>query len=69
MTIEAKVITHSISDEGIELQTTQVRYPKYIHGELMTHRTFCIAGSARIDFDLPTPAHGQSRRVHSMTIA
>jgi thymidylate synthase ThyX len=40
MTIEAKVITHSISDEGIEIKTMQLVYPRFIHAEYMTHRMF-----------------------------
>ena len=37
---EAKVITDSISEQGIRLTTMQLRYPKFIHGEFMTHRVF-----------------------------
>jgi thymidylate synthase ThyX len=40
MTIEAKIILDSISDEGIRLTTVQLRYPRFIHAELMTHRVF-----------------------------
>jgi Thymidylate synthase complementing protein len=40
MTIEAKIIADSISPDGIRLITFQVRYPKFVHGELMTHRVF-----------------------------
>lgn len=40
MTISAKVIADSISLHGIRLTTMQLRYPKYIHGEFMTHRVF-----------------------------
>lgn len=40
MTIEAKVVLDSISPDGIRLTTMQLRYPKMIHGELMTHRVF-----------------------------
>lgn len=40
MTISAKIILDSISSEGIRLTTFQLRYPKFIHGELMTHRVF-----------------------------
>ena len=40
MTITAKVICDSISPAGIRLTTLQLRYPKFIHGELMTHRVF-----------------------------
>lgn len=40
MTIEAKIIRDSISSEGIRLTTFQLRYPRFIHAELMTHRVF-----------------------------
>lgn len=40
MTITAKVIADSVSPQGVRLTTIQTRYPKFIHGELMTHRTF-----------------------------
>jgi|SRR5580700_31777 thymidylate synthase ThyX len=38
--IEAKVICDSISPEGIRLTTMKLRYPKFIHGEFLTHRVF-----------------------------
>lgn len=40
MTITAKIIADSMSPEGIRLTTLQLRYPKFIHGEFMTHRVF-----------------------------
>lgn len=40
MTIEAKLICDSISPEGIRLTTMQLRYPRFIHAEFMTHRMF-----------------------------
>lgn len=40
MTIEAKVIEDSISEAGIRLTTFQVKYQRFIHSELMTHRVF-----------------------------
>jgi thymidylate synthase ThyX len=40
VTITATVIADSISPQGIRLITMQCRYPKYIHGETMTHRVF-----------------------------
>jgi thymidylate synthase ThyX len=38
--ISAKVIARSISPQDIQIITLQLRYPKFIHGELMTHRVF-----------------------------
>lgn len=40
MTISAKVVADSVSEAGKRLTTLQLRYPKFIHGEFMTHRVF-----------------------------
>lgn len=40
MTITAIVIADSISPEGKRLTTLQLRYPRFIHAEFMTHRVF-----------------------------
>ena len=40
MTISAQIIADSISPEGIRLTTMQLRYPRFIHAEFMTHRVF-----------------------------
>ena len=40
MTITAQIIADSISPEGIRLTTMQLRYPRFIHAEFMTHRVF-----------------------------
>ena len=40
MTIRAEVVADSVSPQGIRLATLQLRYPKFIHGEFMTHRVF-----------------------------
>lgn len=40
MTIRAEIIADSISPDDIRLTTLQLRYPKFIHGEFMTHRVF-----------------------------
>lgn len=37
---EVKVIEDSRSGHGIRLTTVQLKYPRYIHAELMTHRVF-----------------------------
>jgi thymidylate synthase ThyX len=38
--ISAEIICDSVSEKGHRLTTFQLRYPKFIHGELMTHRLF-----------------------------
>jgi hypothetical protein len=40
VTISAKIITDSIGTDSPRLTTLQLRYPKFIHGEFMTHRVF-----------------------------
>lgn len=40
MTITAKVIADSIADGSPRLTTLQLRYPRFIHAEFMTHRVF-----------------------------
>lgn len=40
MTIEAKIILRSFRKNGPTLTTYQLKYPRFIHGELMTHRVF-----------------------------
>ena len=40
MNIEAKIILDSISHKGVRLTTFQLKYPRFIHSELMTHRVF-----------------------------
>ncbi len=40
MTIEAKIIEDSISNTRARLTTYQLKYPRFIHSELMTHRLF-----------------------------
>lgn len=40
MTIEARVIADSIYENGPRLTTFQLKYPRFIHAELMTHRVF-----------------------------
>ena len=40
MTIEAKIIADSITEDGNRLTTMQLMYPRFIHSEFMTHRVF-----------------------------
>lgn len=40
MNIEAKVILDSVSHKGVRLTTFQLKYHRFIHSELMTHRVF-----------------------------
>lgn len=40
MTISVKMICDSISPDDIRISTFQLRYPRFIHAEFMTHRMF-----------------------------
>jgi thymidylate synthase ThyX len=40
MTISAKIIAHSIAPNGQMIVTWELEYPRFIHGEFMTHRLF-----------------------------
>ena len=40
METNAKVILHSVSEEGKQIVTFELTYPRFIHGEVMTHRVF-----------------------------
>ncbi len=40
MSITAAIVEDSTSTNGIRLTTYQLRYPRFIHSELMTHRVF-----------------------------
>jgi hypothetical protein len=39
-TITANIVLDSVSPDGIRLTTIHMRYPRFIHAELMTHRVF-----------------------------
>ena len=38
--IEAKIIAHSVNRHGKAIATFELQYPRFIHGEVMTHRAF-----------------------------
>jgi hypothetical protein len=40
MTISAKIIAHSTAPNGQMIVTWELEYPRFIHGEFMTHRLF-----------------------------
>ena len=40
MTIEVKVIADSINSGGERITTMQLKYPRFIHSEFLTHRSF-----------------------------
>ncbi len=40
MTIEAKIICDSVGPNGVRITTYILKYPRFIHSELMTHRAF-----------------------------
>lgn len=40
MSISVKIVADSINEQGNRLTSFQLRYPRFIHAELMTHRKF-----------------------------
>lgn len=40
MDIKATIIADSITHDGVRITTFELEYPRFIHGELMTHRLF-----------------------------
>jgi len=40
MSYVAKILAHSISKDGFQLCTFELRYPRMIHSEMLTHRMF-----------------------------
>lgn len=38
--IEAKIIADSVAQNGARITTLELQYPRFIHGEVMTHRVF-----------------------------
>ena len=46
MTISVKSICDSVSPAGIRITTMQIRYPRFIHAEFMTHRKFSRSASS-----------------------
>lgn len=38
--LEVKIIADSISESGKRITTFQLKYPRWIHAELLTHRVF-----------------------------
>ncbi len=53
MNISAKIVADSISQAGDRITTFELEYPRFIHGELMTHRMFSrnAASSRAIPID------------------
>jgi thymidylate synthase ThyX len=61
MPFSARVLLDSASPAGIRLTTMEIRYPRFIHSELMTHRTFCLGADTQLYFDLPS-GQAEARR-------
>lgn len=40
MSFKADVVAHSVNESGKQIVTFVLRYPRFIHGEVMTHRVF-----------------------------
>ena len=46
MTIEAKIIADSISEAGVRITTMELKYPRFIHSEFLTHRVMSRSASS-----------------------
>lgn len=62
-----KIVADSITPRGDRLTTFEVCFWRPVLAEWNTHRMFCLAGDAVLEFDLPTPKG--NHRVYKMTIA
>lgn len=61
MPITAKIILDSISPAGVRLTTFELKYPRFIHAEFMTHRVFSRnASSSRA-----IPVHKMLERIRN----
>ena len=46
MTTSARIILDSVSEAGVRLTTMELEYPRFIHAETMTHRSFSRSASS-----------------------
>ena len=64
-----KVIADSISNNGDRVTTLELEYPRYIHAETLTHRTFCLDGDSVLEFELPSGSKNKKyKRVYTLTL-
>lgn len=69
MGYEAKILLDSVSPDGVRLTTMEVTFPRIVLAEFNTHRMFCLAGDAELEFDLPAGSKvGKFKRVHRMRL-
>ena len=45
-TISAEIVCDSVSPDGVRLTTMSLKYPRWIHAEIMTHRMLCRNASS-----------------------
>src|SRR5690242_5669566 len=67
MTYSAKILADSIAD-ATRLTSMEVTFPRFILAEFNTHRVFCLAGDAELEFDLPAARRSMHRRVYRMRL-
>ena len=66
--ISAKIIEDSIHDK-CRLTTLELEYPRYIHSEMNTHRTFCLDGDSVLEFELPSGSkNSKYKRIYTLTL-
>lgn len=64
--ITAKIIADSISEDGVRITTMELEYPRFIHGEMLTHR--CLVGETKLSFDLPSGVTGSEFKLYEMSM-
>lgn len=64
---EAIVLADSIAS-GTRLTTLCATFPRIVLAEFNTHRVFCLAGDAELEFDLPSGQSRGGRRVYKMRL-
>lgn len=62
----ARILADSVCKTRIT--TMELTYPRCIHSEFMTHRTFCLAGDSMLEFDLPGGSKKSRRRIFPMRL-
>lgn len=65
---KAEILADSISPNEVRLTTMEVTLPRIVLAEFNTHRTFCLAGDTKLEFDLPAGAYNKGKRVYRMRL-
>lgn len=61
-------LIHPITGKLVENISLEMKYPRVVHQEFMTHRTHCLPADVVIEFDLPTANKNGTRRKYTTTL-